>query len=139
MIIKIGLCELDIRFNSHHYDNSKMVVTMTIPNGQLVDNSMKWNNVFAIFVSFHDSISYKNIENKLLSFISKTFGEFFCSMKIFVFFYFNKGACVNVKCEYGKIFLHLTCGNNHDEIVLTLFMVLNLLFASPNLFVLFHI
>jgi len=59
VIIKIGLCELDIRFNSHHYDNSKMVVTMTIPYGQLVDNSMKWNNVFAIFVSFHDSISYK--------------------------------------------------------------------------------
>jgi hypothetical protein len=61
-IIKIGLCELDIRSNSHHYDNSKMVITstMTIPYGQLVDNSMKWNNVFVIFVSFRDSISYRN-------------------------------------------------------------------------------
>jgi hypothetical protein len=68
MIIKIGLCELDIRSNSHHYDNSKMVVTMTIPYGQLVDNSMKWNNVFAIFVSFHDSISYRN---ELMSCIQK--------------------------------------------------------------------
>ncbi len=68
MIIKIGLCELDIRSNSHHYDNSKLVVTMTIPYGQLVDNSMKWNNVFTIFVSFYDSISYRN---ELMSCIQK--------------------------------------------------------------------
>jgi hypothetical protein len=68
MIIKIGLCELYIRSNSHHYDNSKMVVIMSIPYGQLVDNSMKWNNVFAIFVSFHNSISYRN---ELMSCIQK--------------------------------------------------------------------
>ncbi len=43
----------------------------------------------------------------------------------------DKGANVNVKGEYGKISLHLTYRNNHDGVILILFIVLNLILLLP--------
>jgi ankyrin repeat protein len=40
----------------------------------------------------------------------------------FVFSFFNKGAYVNAKDENGKMPLHLTLKNNHDEIISTQFI-----------------
>ncbi len=45
---------------------------------------------------------------------------------------------VNAKGEYGKTSLHLTWKKIHDEVVSTLFMVINLVKNSPNSFFLFH-